>query len=75
MALIQTEITAENIADAMAEDPQFAVEVWVDLGHRLRMGTMLDDLADAIRAWPEAARRELCDTYIDAFSTIKPLGD
>lgn len=50
---ISLEISAEQIADLMHEDGNFADEVWSELANHINMGAMLDgasDLASNMRA-------------------------
>lgn len=49
MALIQTEITAEAVIEAMNEDAGFALELWREIADGLHKGMLLDNACDLLR--------------------------
>lgn len=52
MALITTEITGEDIADAMNDDGSFMIEILSVIAERVDMGLMRDNASDLASTMP-----------------------
>lgn len=50
MAIIQTEVGATDVIEAMLEDGVFAEGIWAGIADELHKGSMLDDLMDIINS-------------------------
>lgn len=72
-AFIQSEVTAEQVADAMFEQPQFSLEVWEELADRLHKGAMADDLGDMLAALPRVRAMRFLTIIEQTFDGIKSL--
>lgn len=57
--IVNVELTADMVSEAMMEDPQFAHDVWVTLINGLAAGMMLDNAVDVFEnrdpKWKEMA--------------------
>lgn len=68
---ISVEISGEEIANAMAEDGVFALEVWETLAERIDMGAMRDDAWDIASKCTRARAKYLSNQFqslADAFA-------
>ena len=69
---MSVEVTAEMFADLMAEDPNFAFQVWETLAERLNMGAMADDLGDLLAGCTNPAQaRWIIAQFKDVFARIE----
>lgn len=73
---ISLEISAEQVCDLMAEDGNFAIEMWLELAHRIDMGAMKDDASDLVGPLPKHDVQflvnqfgSLTDTFRSGFNT------
>lgn len=68
---ISLEISAEEVADLMAEDSEFAWEIWVMLAERLNMGAMADDLLDLVGSCRNKSHAKwVLDQYQESMARI-----
>lgn len=51
MGILHTNVSADDICDAMNEDGNFASEIWTTLAQRLQMGLLSDDASDIAAGW------------------------
>lgn len=65
MAIIQAEIDAEDVIEAMLEDGDFARRVWSKLAEGLDAGQLFDDLASisASGGFDTAALRKIATQF------------
>jgi hypothetical protein len=69
---MSVEVTAEMFADLMAEDPNFAFQVWETLAERLNMGAMADDLGDLLAGCTNPAQaRWIIAQFNEVFARIE----
>ena len=76
-----TEISADDIGRAMAEDAVFASEMWIMLADRLNMGVMQDDFCTMVSGMDETKAKWLIHQFRETFKVSesftydKPPGD
>ena len=71
---MSVEISANQIADVMLEDANFAFEVWFELAERMHMGMMADDLGDMIASCGDREKAKwIVHQFKDTFATIDRL--
>jgi len=73
MGIVQADISAEDVINAMDEDGQFAYEMWLTLAERLHMGLLQDQLADLLQSAGAERATPIIRQFKDTFSLIEDL--
>ena len=65
MAIIQTDVSANDVIKAMLEDGVFAEDIWSGIADELHKGGMLDDLMDIVNsgAFDTATLRKIAGQF------------